>query len=120
MDTIAIKGMQFHGKHGVAEHEKEYGNDFEVDVIISADLSQSAETDDLSHTFDYSRIHEISGAVLNGKSVDLIEKLVFQIGNNIEQEFPEAASFEVVVRKLNPPVQDKTKFTEVRMQWPRL
>lgn len=119
MDTISINGMQFHGKHGVAEHEKEYGNDFEVDVSISADLSKSAASDELSDTFDYSRIHEIAGSVIKGESVDLIEKLVFQIGNKIEAEFPEAKSFEVTVRKLNPPVQDKTKFTEVRMRWPR-
>lgn len=119
MDTISIKGMQFHGKHGVAEHEKEYGNDFEVDVCISADLSQSATSDELSHTFDYSKLHDIAGSVLNGNSVDLIEKLAFQIGNKVEVAFPEAESFEVVVRKLNPPVQDKTKCTEVRMRWPR-
>lgn len=119
MDTLSIKGMMFHGTHGVAEHEKEYGNDFEVDVILHGDLSKAAQTDDISDAFDYSRIHSIAGEVILGDSVDLIEKLAFLIGSKIEKEFPKAEKFEVRVRKLNPPVDHRTKFTEARLKWPR-
>lgn len=119
MDTISIRGMMFHGKHGVAEHEKEYGNDFEVDVIIHADLSRPAETDHIKDAFDYARIHQITGEVIMGSSVELIERLTFLIGSRIESEFKAVSQFEVRVRKLHPPVDHRTKYTEARMEWPR-
>lgn len=119
MDTLAIKAMKFRAFHGVHEHEKKEGNDFEVDVVFEATLSKAGESDQLSDAIDYTKVHEIAAEVMNGKSVDLIEHLCFRIGKNISNTFPNHSKFEVSVRKLNPPLSSPTEFTEARMSWPR-
>lgn len=118
MDTLTIKGMKFRAFHGVHEHEKKEGNDFEVDVIFHSDLSSAAKSDQLSDAIDYAKVHEITSEIMAGKSVDLIEHLCFLIGSNIAKTIPQADQFEVTVRKLNPPLSSQTKYTEVRMTWP--
>ena len=50
MDTLRLKGLKFRGMHGVFEHEKQNGNDFEVDILIRTSLRTSAYSDDLSDT----------------------------------------------------------------------
>ncbi len=119
MDTLAIKAMKFRAFHGVHEHEKKEGNDFEVDVVFSTDLTKAGKTDQLSEAIDYTRVHEITSEIMHGKSVDLIEHLCFHIGTEISNAFPYHSKFEVSVRKLNPPLSSPTKYTEVRMLWPR-
>lgn len=118
MDTLTIKGMKFRAFHGVHEHEKKEGNDFEIDVIVSADLSVAGRSDQLSDAIDYTKVHTIASDIMHGASVDLIEHLCFKIGSEIEASLPDHAKFEVVVRKLNPPLSSQTAYTEVRMSWP--
>lgn len=119
MDTLTIKGMKFRAFHGVHEHEKKEGNDFEVDVIFTSDLSAAGASDKLNDAIDYSKVHALASEIMHGKSVDLIEHLCFQIGNRIKKNFPGQTHFEVAVRKLNPPLDNETSFTEARMSWPR-
>lgn len=111
--------MQFRGLHGVHAYEKKEGNDFEVDVIFEADLSKPGISDQLADAIDYTKVHEIASSVMNGPSKDLIEHLCFEIGNKIAASFSAHPKFEVVVRKLNPPLKTPTKFTEARLSWPR-
>ncbi|MEX0721443.1 MAG: dihydroneopterin aldolase [Balneolaceae bacterium] len=118
MDTLSLQGMQFHAFHGVDDHEKKYGNDFEVDVILHVDLSAAGKSDNLSEAINYAKVHQLVSEIMMGNSADLIEHLAFRIGSKIEQDI-EVVEFEVKVRKLNPPVYQKTKYTEASMSWPR-
>lgn len=118
-DALVIKGMQFRGYHGVHAYEKQEGNNFEVDVIFKADLTKPGTTDQLDDAIDYTKVHQIAEEVMAGSSVDLIEHLCFQIGSKIEGECSESHAFEIRVRKLDPPLSSETKYTEVRMSWPR-
>lgn len=119
MDTLTIKGMEFRGLHGVHDHEKREGNDFEVDVIFKTDLSKAGSSDLLDDAIDYTTVHEIAAAIIKGPSKDLIEHLCFQIGQKLADSFPAHSHFEVAVRKLHPPLESPTKFTEARLSWPR-
>lgn len=119
MDTLTIKGMQFRGFHGVNEHEKKEGNNFEVDVVFKTPLSVPGQSDDLSDAIDYTKIHNICSDIMNGESVNLIEHLCFKIGSEISNTFPTYTELEVSVRKLSPPLSSPTDFTEARMSWPR-
>lgn len=118
MDTLTIKGMKFRAFHGVHEHEKKEGNDFEVDVTVYSDLSKAGRSDQLSDAIDYTRVHKIISDIMHGESVDLIEHLCFRIGTEVESTLPNQTKFEVAVRKLNPPLSSQTEYTEARMSWP--
>lgn len=119
MDTLIIKGMKFHAFHGVHNYEKEKGNDFEVDVIAEGDFTSAGSSDDINKAVDYSVIHTLVKEVINGPSANLIEHLCFLIGDRISSQIESLSEFVVVVRKLNPPLNDHVDFTEVRMKWPR-
>lgn len=119
MDSLSVKGMKFHGLHGVQEQEKIAGNDFEVDVVFWADLSAAATSDDLEDAINYTIVQEITASIMLGKSVDLIERLCFDIGTKLNEHFGDTEKFEVSVRKLNPPIKAPIAYTEARMSWPR-
>ncbi|MCR9133818.1 MAG: dihydroneopterin aldolase [bacterium] len=120
MDTLRLKGLKFRGMHGVFEHEKQNGNNFEVDILIRTSLRTSAYSDNLSDTIDYAQLHDCAKEVMLGPSKNLIEHLAFQIGEKISVRFPSLNHFEVTVRKLNPPIEHTCEYSEVTLSWPGL
>lgn len=119
MDTLTLKGLSFKGYHGFYEHERREGNDFEVDLVISADLRSAGRSDRLEETIDYQKVVAIVQEVMEGPSRKLIETLTRLIGDRLFEAFPEAAGLEVAVRKLHPPLDVETTYSETRMSWQR-
>lgn len=119
MDTLTLKGLSFTANHGFYEEEREHGNDFEVDLVFQTNLRKAAQHDDLSLTIDYQKAETIVKEIMHGPSVKLIETLCHQIGNAIFKEFDSVAKLDVSVRKLNPPLQTNTNYSEVSMSWQR-
>lgn len=74
-DRLALMGMRYEARHGVHEREKREAQPFEIDLVLHADLSEAAETDDLQATVDYAALRELVGAIVGGPSFDLIEAL---------------------------------------------
>jgi dihydroneopterin aldolase len=118
MDKLTIKGLRFHGKHGVYEEEKIVGNEFEVDITFSRSFQKAGETDQLEDTIDYEKARNIVAEVMDEDSKNLIESLAFKIGSKLYIEF-ELEGLEVKVRKLNPPIEGEVDYSEVMMSWPR-
>ena len=56
MDEIAITGIRGFGYHGLFEHEKKDGQEFFVDVRITADLSSAGQSDRIESTIDYGKV----------------------------------------------------------------
>ena len=67
--------MRFHARHGVLPHEKVEPQPFEVDLVLHADLSAAAASDDLADTVDYAALYDLVAAIVVGPSFDLIEGL---------------------------------------------
>ena len=118
MDKLIIKGLKFHGLHGVFEQEKIEGNFFEVDLAFTLSLQKAGETDDLSETIDYAKARSFVEEIMQSSSMNLIETISLKIGVALFHEF-EPDLLEVKVRKLNPPMERETEYSEVIMQWPR-
>ena len=55
-DRIILKGIRFHGYHGISESERQVGQKYEVDVELICSLSAAGSTDDLKHTVDYGKV----------------------------------------------------------------
>lgn len=119
METLTLKRLRFRGYHGYYEREREEGNDFEIDLVFSANLQQAGMSDDLRDTVDYQKAKQIAADVMEGPSVRLIETLAKRIGDELFERFPEVQKLEVAVRKLNPPLDVETAYSEIRMQWQR-
>lgn len=119
MDILTLKSLQYQGRHGYYEQEQTEGNTFEVDLVFGLNLSAAASTDDLNNTIDYQTAEGIVKKIMHGPSVKLIETLAQRIGKKLFDSFPEARKLEIRVRKMNPPLETKTQYSEVTMTWHR-
>lgn len=119
MDRLTLKGLQFRAGHGYYEEERRAGNDFEVDLVFHADLSEAGGSDDLRHTIDYQEAENLVKEIMNGPSLKLIETLSHRIGEQLFQTFQKLHKLEVRVRKLHPPLETETEYSEVQMIWQR-
>ncbi|HLR25676.1 MAG TPA: dihydroneopterin aldolase [Fodinibius sp.] len=119
MDTLTLKKLRFHGYHGFYEEEREQGNAFEVDLIFNTDLQTAGSSDRLEDTIDYQQAVAIVRKVMEGPSCKLIETLTKTIGDRLFDTFSEAQGLRVAVRKLNPPLDIETAYSETQISWQR-
>lgn len=56
-DRLILRGLKFHGYHGVHLKEKEMGQTFLVDVDAWLDLRAAGKSDDLNDTVSYTAIY---------------------------------------------------------------
>ena len=119
MDRLTLKGLRFRAGHGFYEEERREGNDFEVDLVFYADLSEAAKNDDLNLTIDYQKAEKLVKDIMKGPSLKLIETLTHRIGEQLFRSFQSLHKLEVSVRKLHPPLETETEYSEVQMAWQR-
>ncbi len=102
-DRIELRGLRVRGHHGVFEHERRDGQDFVVDVVVWADLSRAAASDDLADTLDYGAIAQLAAGVVAGPPRDLIETVGGEIADAIMADARVLAA-EVTVHKPSAPI----------------
>lgn len=83
MDRIELRGMSFHGRHGVRHAEREQPQEFKVDVKIDADLREAGLSDKLVDTIDYTQVRAAAREVIEGESRKLLESLAGAIAQRI-------------------------------------
>ena len=116
-DRLTLRGMRFMARHGVHPEEKVAPQRFEVDVSLHADLARPAETDALGDTVDYSALHELVAAIVNGPSFDLIEALAGAIARAVLAATSPALvdAVEVRVRKPDAPIDGELDTVEATL-----
>ena len=102
--TVRLVNAVFYAHHGVMEEEHRIGGRYEVDVAMRLDVTEAAETDDLSKTVDYERVYALVREVVTGNSSYLIERVAWRIAEAVGMAYPRVAEVAVTVRKPNPPV----------------
>lgn len=102
-DTISILGIRARGHHGVLDFEREYGQQFLVDIEMRVDIAASAASDDLSLTVDYGQVAKDVVAIVTGPPFALIETLAEQIAQAVKR-YPGVRQVQVAVHKPDAPV----------------
>ncbi|MEX2587136.1 MAG: dihydroneopterin aldolase, partial [Actinomycetota bacterium] len=74
-DRIVIEGLKVFGRHGVAPHERDQGQDYLIDVECGLDATRAAASDRLEDTVDYSALIRSISEVVGGESFYLLEAL---------------------------------------------
>lgn len=119
METITLKSLTYHAKHGYYEEERVHGNHFEVDLVAKGYFRKSAGGEQLSETFDYEQAEKEVHSVMTGRSEYLIETLCSEIGDALFSRYSIVQTLRVSVRKLNPPLQTSALYAEITMEWKR-
>jgi dihydroneopterin aldolase len=98
-DKILINGLKVFGRHGVTEQEQERGQDFLIDVEISADLDAASNSDALGDTLDYTGIVKDIQRIVSVERFRLLEALAKRIADSILEN---PAALSVLVRVVKP------------------
>ena len=56
---IELEKMRFYAYHGVMPQETKVGNDFVVDLILTAPLEQAVKSDELDDTINYAAVYAV-------------------------------------------------------------
>lgn len=99
MDVLRLKGLQFHGKHGTEEWEKQTGCRFIVDIELTYDFAKSVVSDRLEDTLDYRVIYSRTRHVVESESHNLIERVAGRVMHEMFRTFRVSR---VVVRVAKP------------------
>jgi dihydroneopterin aldolase len=96
------------------EEEAKCGQEFVVNVAMSADLSKACESDSLQDTIDYVVVYDLVVAEMQVRS-KLIENVAFRIGKALKSEYPWISSGTVEVVKPNPPIGGDVDHVSVKI-----
>ena len=86
-DTIFIKGVLIHARHGVMEHESEVGQRFVIDLELYTDLSDPSRSDRLGDTVSYSDVVETATAAFKDTNYRLLERAAGAVADAILSTF---------------------------------
>ena len=114
MDKIILKGIRFHGYHGVAEAERQVGQKYEIDLDLMTDLSAAGTSDDLTHTIDYAEVAQLAITIGTQQSFRLFEALAEAIAAAILDQF-EIEEVRIAVKKLSPPIEPTLSYAGVEI-----
>lgn len=94
--------MRFYAYHGVGAQERKVGNQFLVDLTLTAPLEAAMESDRLEDTINYAEIYEVVKREMRIPS-QLLEHVAGRIVKALHHQFPQAKSVEITLSKVNPP-----------------
>lgn len=103
-DTIFIKGLVIHARHGVMDHETEVGQRFVIDLELFADLTDSSRTDHLSDTVSYANVVTTAVAAFKDTNYKLLERAAGAVADAILAAFPRFRAVKVTVHKPHAPI----------------
>lgn len=99
---IELRSMKFYAFHGVAAQERAVGNQFVVDLWLTADVGQATESDCLEDTVNYAEVYAVVKAEMERPS-QLLEAVAGRIVRSLRERFPRILQAKVKVAKRNPP-----------------
>lgn len=102
-DRIALRGLRGFGRHGVYIEERQAGQQFVVDVVVTVDTAAAARSDDVADTVHYGELAQRVLAIVEGEAVNLLETLAERIADVCLIE-PRVREVEVTVHKPDAPV----------------
>ncbi len=100
---VALEGLTFHAYHGIYSHERDSGNNFEVDIAVETDFSHAAAHDEIKGTVDYEILYRIVKEEM-AKPSRLIETVAEKIVTSVMKELPAVNQVELTIAKLHPPI----------------
>ena len=103
-DTIFVKGLVIHARHGVMDHETEVGQRFVIDLELYSDLTEPSRSDHLSDTVSYANVVTTAIAAFKNTNYKLLERAAGAVADAILAAFPRIRAVKVTVHKPHAPI----------------
>ncbi|XP_019199947.1 PREDICTED: dihydroneopterin aldolase 1-like [Ipomoea nil] len=114
-DKLVLRGLKFHGYHGVKPEERTLGQKFVVDVDAWMDLRTAGKSDQLSDTLSYTDIYRIVKEVMEGSPHNLLESVAEHISTTTLSKYPQVNAVRVQVGKPHVAVQGPVDYLGVEI-----
>ncbi|XP_065853261.1 dihydroneopterin aldolase 2-like [Euphorbia lathyris] len=98
-DKLILRGLKFHGFHGVKPEERVLGQKFLIDVDAWMDLRAAGKSDQLSDTISYTDIYRIVKEVVEGTPYNLLESVAQQFASSTLSKHSRISAVRVKIGK---------------------
>lgn len=113
---ISLNNLHFYSHHGILEHEKQFGNEFLVDLMVKIPYSETIEKDDLAATVSYADLYDIVAKEMENPR-NLLEKVASSIVSGIKARFSQIKGGYIRIEKVRPPIPGMLGSASVRLQF---
>jgi dihydroneopterin aldolase len=110
--VVALHGAEFFAYHGFYPEEQKLGNSFIIDLEVSFEPAININEDDLTNTVNYEQLYDIACEQMK-QTRKLIETVAQAIIDDIKQQYTFVETIQVSIKKLNPLIGAKVKYSEV-------
>ncbi|PON98376.1 Dihydroneopterin aldolase [Trema orientale] len=114
-DKLILRGLLFHGFHGVKPEERKLGQKFLVDIDAWLDLRSAGLSDRLSDTISYTDIYRIAKEVVEGQPHNLLESVAQLIASTTLTKHPQISAVRVKLGKPHVAVQGPVDYLGVEI-----
>ena len=100
---IKLNDLRFFAYHGLLPHEKEYGNEFIVNLSVIIPFIEGVEKDDLDKSVSYADLYGIIEEEF-ARPQNLLESVAYKIYRRIKDLSPLIKSGIISIEKVHPPI----------------
>ena len=115
MGLIAVEGLQFYSHHGYYKEEQVLGGKYVVDIYMHLNITEAADSDELSKTINYEEIYRLTKLEMEVHA-KLIEHVCQRILQKIKAKYPTLDHIKVRVSKYNPPLKGNVERVYVELE----
>lgn len=108
---VALHGVEFFAYHGFYPEEQKIGNTFIVDIEVEFAPGDNMD-DELDNTVNYELLFDIVNERMKVTS-KLIETVAQGVVDDIKRQYAFVTGISVSIKKLNPLIGAKVKYSEV-------
>lgn len=99
---VVLKGLAFHGRHGVYQEESVFGARFVVDAELFYDFSRLP--DDLTQAVNYAAVYDLIASITTSERWQLLEALSGRLARALLEAQPQLSAVTVRVHKPHAPL----------------
>ena len=105
-DVILLNSMEFMGRHGCSEEERQHLQPFIVDAELYLDLSRAGKSDNLDDTVDYVQVFNDVKKIVTGTPRNLIETVAEDIAQTLLKNFLQIETIKITIHKPAAPIAE--------------
>ena len=114
MGIIKVENIRVFAHHGCLAEETKIGSDYRVDLLVKANLSSSAKSDNLDDTVDYVLLNNIVKDEMAIPS-KLLETVALRIIKSIFTKSSMVKKATISISKINPPIGGDVEMVTIKM-----
>lgn len=117
MGKIRINNLKYFTKNGVLPEERILGQQLEIDVEMTLDLTAAGQSDDVKDTVSYAEVNDLIAKRVATSSFNLMEGLASAILDDIQSQFGgQLTSTLLRIRKYSVPMPGLFDNIEIEMK----